>query len=63
MRRVMQQKPGVFVCMEYVDHAWSIRPTLRDRHDAAAWWLGDPWLPADQFEYGILADGSGPRVD
>ncbi|HEV2373670.1 MAG TPA: hypothetical protein VGS19_16040 [Streptosporangiaceae bacterium] len=31
---------------------------MLDHSEALSWWLGDPWLPNQQFEYGVLADGA-----
>ena len=58
MRRV--DKAGrTYVCWLYEDHAWNRRAITRDRDEALSWWLGDPWLPNQQFEYGNLADRVG----
>lgn len=49
---------GRYACWLYDDYAWNCRLTLNDRNEALSWWLADPWLPNQQFEYGILADGA-----
>ena len=40
------------------------RRRVRDKAQALQWWLGDPWLPNQQFEYGVLADRAdiGPAL-
>jgi hypothetical protein len=50
---------GTYGCWRYDDYAWNCELALTDRSDALTWWLADPWLPNQQFEYGILADGAG----
>ena len=57
MRRV-EEDNGAYRCWLYENHAWNRRQTTRDRNEALSWWLGDPWLPNHQFEYGVLADGT-----
>jgi hypothetical protein len=57
MRRVDVVGPG-YHCWLYENHAWNRGRTLFDRTEALSWWLGDPWLPNHQFEYGVLADSA-----
>ena len=47
-----------YECWLYEHHAWIRQQTLTDRTEALSWWLGDPWLPNQRFEYGVLADGA-----
>ena len=54
--RCVEQSGRSYICWVYEDHAWNRREVMRDRSQALGWWLGDPWLPNQQFEYGILAD-------
>jgi hypothetical protein len=65
MRRV-DVVPDGFACWLYADRAWNRHAVVQDRCDALSWWLGDPWLPNEQFEYGALADSaiipSGPGL-
>ena len=58
MRAVVAAQ-GKYGCWRYDDYAWNCELALTDRSDALTWWLADPWLPNQQFEYGILADGAG----
>jgi hypothetical protein len=57
MRRV-EEADGRYACWRYENHGWNRQQTVRDRHEALSWWLGDPWLPNHQFAYGVLADGA-----
>lgn len=57
--RCVERSARSYVCWLYEGYAWNRREVTRDRAQALEWWLGDPWLPNQQFEYGILAD----RVD
>lgn len=54
--RCVEQSGRSYISWVYEDHAWNRREVMRDRGQALGWWLGDPWLPNQQFEYGILAD-------
>jgi hypothetical protein len=62
MRRV-DEADGAYQCWQYEDHAWNRGRTLSDRTEALSWWLGDPWLPNQRFEYGVLADGDLAEAD
>lgn len=62
MRRVEEGK-GAYRFWLYEDHEWRCAGTAGDRTAALSWWLGDPWLPNHQFEYGVLADGADPAAD
>ena len=62
MRRVDVVGPG-YHCWLYENHAWNRGQTLFDRTEALSWWLGDPWLPNHQFEYGVLADAAVVQDD
>jgi hypothetical protein len=57
--RCVEKSARSYVCWLYEGYVWNRREVTRDRAQALEWWLGDPWLPNQQFEYGILAD----RVD
>jgi hypothetical protein len=57
--RCVEKSARDYVCWLYESYAWSRREVTRDRARALEWWLGDPWLPNQHFEYGNLAD----RVD
>jgi hypothetical protein len=55
MRRV-EDRAGTYALWLYEDHAWRRLRAVRDRAEALAWWLGDPWLPNHHFEYAAGAD-------
>lgn len=57
MRAVVAAHSG-YACWSYEDYAWTVKLALTDRSEALGWWLADPWLPNQQFEYGVLADGA-----
>lgn len=61
MRRV-DKFMGTYSCWSYEDHQWNFRMIMRDPDDARSWWMGDPWLPNQQFEYGNLADTTAPTA-
>jgi hypothetical protein len=58
MRRV-EERAGSYAYWLYENYSWTLTQVVRDRHDAVSWWLGDPWLPNQQSEYGNLSDGQG----
>jgi hypothetical protein len=57
--RCVEKSGRIYVCWLYEGYVWNRHEVRRDRAQALEWWLGDPWLPNQQFEYGNLAD----RVD
>jgi hypothetical protein len=62
MRRAVRTSDG-YQCWVYEQYEWTVRSLTMDRGEAVSWWLGDPWLPDQEFEYGILADGHAPEAD
>jgi hypothetical protein len=58
MRRV-EERAGSYAYWLYENYSWTLTQVVRDRHDAVSWWLGDPWLPNQEFEYGNLSDDRG----
>jgi len=56
--RCVEKSARSYVCWQYESFEWNRREVTGDRDRALEWWLGDPWLPNQQFEYGILADES-----
>jgi hypothetical protein len=56
MRRV-EERAGSYAYWLYENYSWTLKQVVHDRHEAVSWWLGDPWLPNQQFEYGNLSDG------
>jgi hypothetical protein len=58
MRRV-EERAGSYAYWLYENYSWALKQVVRDRHDAVSWWLGDPWLPNQQFEDGSASDGQG----
>lgn len=54
--RWVEKSARRYVCWLYEGYAWNRHDVVRDRTRALEWWLGDPWLPNQQFEYGVLAD-------
>lgn len=54
--RCVEKSARSYVCWLYEGYAWNRHEVVRDRAQALEWWLGDPWLPNQQFEYGVLAD-------
>lgn len=55
--RCVEKSARDYVCWLYEGYVWNRREVMRDQAQALEWWLGDPWLPNQQFEYGNLADG------
>lgn len=62
MRRV-EERADSYAYWLYENYAWTLKQVVRDRHDAVSWWLGDPWLPNQQFEYGNHSDGRDAALD
>jgi hypothetical protein len=58
MRRV-EERAGSYAYWLYENYSWTLKQVVDDRHDAVSWWLGDPWLPNQQFQHGNLADRPG----
>jgi hypothetical protein len=56
MRRV-EERAGSYAYWLYENYSWTLKQVVRDRHDAVSWWLGDPWLPNQQFGHRNLSDG------
>ena len=56
MRRV-EERAGSYAYWLYENYSWTLKQVVRDRHDAVSWWLGDPWLPNQQFGHRDLSDG------
>jgi hypothetical protein len=56
MRRV-EERAGSYAYWLYENYSWTLKQVVGDRRDAVSWWLGDPWLPNQQFEHGNLFDG------
>jgi len=54
--RCVEKSARSYVCWLYEGYAWNRHEVVRDRAQALEWWLADPWLPNQQFEYGVLAD-------
>jgi hypothetical protein len=54
--RCVERSARRYVFWVFEDHAWKRGGVTRDRRQALVWWLGDPWLPNQEFEYGNLAD-------
>jgi hypothetical protein len=50
MRRAVKSRSG-FQCWLYEQYEWTLHSVTQDREEAVAWWLGDPWLPEQQFGY------------
>jgi hypothetical protein len=65
--RCVEKSARDYICWLYEDYAWNRGVVTRDHAQALEWWLGDPWLPNQQFEYGVLADrvdvGDAPAPD
>src|SRR5881398_3461967 len=49
--RCVEKSARSYVCWLYEGWAWNRHEVVRDRTEALQWWLGDPWLPNQQFEY------------
>jgi hypothetical protein len=63
MRRV-EERAGSYAYWLYENYSWTLKEVAGDRHDAVSWWLGDPWLPNQQFVYGNLPEGrEGPAPE
>ena len=65
--RCVEKSARDYICWLYEGYAWNRGAVTRDHAQALEWWLGDPWLPNQQFEYGVLADradvGDAPAAD
>jgi hypothetical protein len=59
--RCVEKAARSYICWLYEGYGWNRREVTRDHARALEWWLGDPWLPNQQFEYSILADGADIR--
>jgi hypothetical protein len=59
--RCVEKSSRSYVCWLYEGYEWNRQDVLRDRAHALEWWLGDPWLPNQQFESDVLADRAGNR--
>ncbi len=58
MRRATNA-PGGFACWVYGERRWRLDSVTTDRRDAVSWWLGDPWLPDQEFAaHEPFADGA-----
>ena len=65
--RCVEKSARTYVCWLYEGYVWHRCEVTLDHAQALEWWLGDPWLPNQQFEYGNLADrvdiANGPAHD
>lgn len=54
MRRVDHRADG-FACSIYQDYAWVVTAVVATETDARVFWLSDPWLPNQLFEWGNVS--------